>query len=174
MIEYKNVHSTMTTVPEIEINVDTVYVRSNIKRMKEQDPTSNIQYEYWQYDEVQYTYREWFQVLSDENNKLKKSQLEQDINIDATQEVVDYLLLDGGSMPMVMKVMEKGILNNKGVVNDMSMYVVIRVKKKTKISLEEGKKAYKMFLSNPEILKFKDERDLMLLADGYDEVIVEL
>ena len=46
MVEYKKVHGTQTTVPEIEVNVDTVYVRSNIERIKELDPISNIQYEY--------------------------------------------------------------------------------------------------------------------------------
>ena len=56
----------------------------------------------------------------------------------------------------------------------MGMYAAIRIKKKAKISLEEGRKAYRMFLSNPEVAKFKEEIDLILLADGYDEVIVEL
>lgn len=166
MIEYKKVHGTQTTVPEIEVNVDTVYVRSNIERIKELDPISNIQYEYWQYDEIQYTFREWFQVLSDENKKLKDSQAEQDINIDATQEVVDFLLLQSSSLPMAIK--------ERGVNNNMGMYAAIRIKKKAKISLEEGRKAYRMFLSNPEVAKFKEEIDLILLADGYDEVIVEL
>ena len=71
-------------------------------------------------------------------------------------------------MPMTMKTTKEGDVNN------MAMYVVIRVKKKAKISIEEGRKAYMKFLSNPDVAIFKDEIDLMLLADGYDEVIVEL
>lgn len=58
MKQYLNVQSSMESVPAIEVNVDTVYVRTNIKRIEEEDFIG------WEYDEVQYPLREYIENLS--------------------------------------------------------------------------------------------------------------
>ena len=54
---YNNVRSTARNVPSIEVNVDTVYVRSEIKKVEEED------FKGWEYDEVQYSLREYIEGL---------------------------------------------------------------------------------------------------------------
>ena len=44
-------------VPPIEVNTDTVYIRSGIKRVEEEDFTG------WEYDEIQYSLREYVEGL---------------------------------------------------------------------------------------------------------------
>ena len=170
MLEIKNVQGSQISVPEVEVNVDTVYKRTNIERKSQLDEHTQQQMEYWQYDEVQYTFREWLQVLSDENKQMQESQRLQDVDINATQEMVDFLLMQSAEMPMTLNLKQN---KSKGVDN-MAMYIVIRVEKKAKISVEEGQKAYKMFLSNPNFTHLKEDVDTMLLADGKDNLIVDL
>ena len=171
MLEIKGVQGTQISVPEVEVNVDTVYKRTNIERKSQLDEHTQQQMEYWQYDEVQYTFREWLQVLSDENKQMQESQNLQNIDINATQEMVDFLLMQSAEMPMTLSLKQNN--KSKGV-DSMAMYIVIRVEKKAKISVEEGQKAYKMFLSNPNFAHLKDDVDTMLLADGKDNLIVDL
>ena len=170
MLEIKGVQGSQVSVPEVEVNVDTVYKRINIERKSQLDEHTQQQMEYWQYDEVQYTFREWLQVLSDENKQIQESQRLQDVDINATQEMVDFLLMQSAEMPMTLSLKQN---KSKGV-DSMAMYIVIRVEKKAKISVEEGQKAYKMFLSNPNFTHLKDDIDTMLLADGKDNLIVDL
>lgn len=170
MLEIKGVQGTQISIPEVEVNVDTVYKRTNIERKSQLDEHTQQQMEYWQYDEIQYTFREWLQVLSDENKQMQESQRLQDVDINATQEMVDFLLMQSAEMPMTLNLKQN---KSKGV-DSMAMYIVIRVEKKAKISVEEGQKAYKMFLSNPNFAHLKDDVDTMLLADGKDDLIVEL
>lgn len=171
MLEIKGVQGSQVSVPEVEVNVDTVYKRTNIERKSQLDEHTQQQMEYWQYDEVQYTFREWLQVLSDENKEMKESQKIQNIDIDATQEMVDFLIMQSAEMPMTLSFKKNN--KSKGVDN-MSMYIVRRVVKKGEISEKEGQKAYKMFLSNPNFAHLKDDVDTMLLADGKDNLIVDL
>lgn len=170
MLEIKGVQGSQVSVPEVEVNVDTVYKRTNIERKSQLDEHTQQQIEYWQYDEVQYTFREWLQVLSDENKQMQESQRLQDVDINATQEMVDFLLMQSAEMPMTLSLKQN---KSKGV-DSMAMYIVIRVEKKAKISVEEGQKAYKMFLSNPNFTHLKNDVDTMLLADGKDNLIVDL
>lgn len=170
MLEIKGVQGSQVSVPEVEVNVDTVYKRTNIERKSQLDEHTQKQMEYWQYDEVQYTFREWLQVLSDENKQIQESQRLQDVDINATQEMVDFLLMQSAEMPMTLNLKQN---KSKGV-DSMAIYIVIRVEKKAKISVEEGQKAYKMFLSNPNFTHLKDDVDTMLLADGKDNLIVDL
>ena len=69
MKEYKNVSGTyIEGVPTIDFNIDTIYIRTNIKtdeRMKNG----------YVYDEIQYTYNEYLEVL---NSKVDKSNIEQE------------------------------------------------------------------------------------------------
>ncbi len=52
----------MQYVPSVEVNVDTVYIRSNIEKVEEEDFTG------WEYDEVQYTIREYLEKLTNEED----------------------------------------------------------------------------------------------------------
>lgn len=70
MIQIKSVRGNMDIVPDVEFNVDTIYERSNIIRLEDLG--------LWQYDEVQYSYREWIEKshnrienLNTENKSLK-------------------------------------------------------------------------------------------------------
>ena len=54
----------MKEVPEIEVNVDTVYVRANIVRIEEEDFIG------WEYDEVQYSKDEFIELISNKNKEL--------------------------------------------------------------------------------------------------------
>lgn len=54
MIKIDGVLSSAETVKKIEVNVDTVYKRENIKQVE--DAEGNKQ---WQYDETQYTLAEY-------------------------------------------------------------------------------------------------------------------
>lgn len=60
------VRGTMKEVPEIEVNVDTIYVRTNIQRIEEEDFVG------WEYDEVQYEKDEFIELISKENKQLKQ------------------------------------------------------------------------------------------------------
>ncbi len=171
MLEIKGVQGSQVSVPEVEVNIDTVYVRTNIQRMSKVDEHTQQKVEYWQYDEIQYTNQEWIQVLTDKNKQMQESQRLQDVDINATQEMVDFLLMQSAEMPMTLSLKQNN--KSKGV-DSMAMYIVIRVEKKAKISVEEGQKAYKMFLSNPNFTHLKDDVDTMLLADGKDNLIVDL
>lgn len=66
MLQIKNVQGTMETVQEVEFNVDTVYVRTNIQRVETEDFTG------WQYDEIQYDYKEYVAILHTQNLALKE------------------------------------------------------------------------------------------------------
>ena len=57
MIIRNSVRGTMNTVPEVEINFNTVYVRTNIVRIEEDE------FNGWQYDETEYTQSEYIDVL---------------------------------------------------------------------------------------------------------------
>ena len=78
MKEYKNVQGTQTKVDGIEFNIDTIYIRTNIRREKEVNPITKKEYEYWLYDEKQYTFNEYLEVL---NTKVDKSETEQNTKI---------------------------------------------------------------------------------------------
>ena len=62
MKQYLNVQGSMDAVSALEVNVDTVYVRSNIKRIEEEDFIG------WEYDETQYSYREYMETLTNEQD----------------------------------------------------------------------------------------------------------
>ena len=48
----------MLTVPNIEVNKDTVYIRSNIVQI------NTDEFEGWEYDEIQYDLREYLENLT--------------------------------------------------------------------------------------------------------------
>ncbi len=59
MIETKNVRGTQKSVPALEVNIDTVYLRENITAIDEED------FKGWQYDEKQYSIQEYIKLTSD-------------------------------------------------------------------------------------------------------------
>ena len=62
MKTFNNVRGTQESVPQIEVNVDTVYLRTDIKRIEEDDFVG------WEYNEVQYHIREYIESLSHESD----------------------------------------------------------------------------------------------------------
>jgi hypothetical protein len=85
------VRGTMKEVPEIEVNVDTVYVRANIERVEEEDFVG------WEYDEVQYRKDEFIKLISEENKQLKQ---ENELNKQAIGELTILMLtmIGGGQL----------------------------------------------------------------------------
>lgn len=59
---FQNVRSTAKSVPSIEVNVDTVYVRSEIKRVEE------MEFSGWEYNEVQYNKDKYIEKLTNEED----------------------------------------------------------------------------------------------------------
>lgn len=55
---YNKVRGTMPTVPSIKVNQDTVYIRSNINKIDEEN------FKGWEYDEIQYNTKEYVETLS--------------------------------------------------------------------------------------------------------------
>ena len=58
MKHFIKVRGSQETVPTLEVNIDTVYVRSNIVRIETEEFTG------WEYDEIQYSIREYIEVVS--------------------------------------------------------------------------------------------------------------
>ena len=95
MKEYKNVQGTQDKVDGIEFNVDTIYIRTNIRREKEVDQTTQQESEFWVYDEVQYTFSEYLEVLNTKVDKSNKAQ--------------DDLILDNAYRVAVLELSAQGI-----------------------------------------------------------------
>lgn len=68
MKHFIKVRGSQETVPTLEVNIDTVYVRSNIVRIETEEFTG------WEYDEIQYGIREYIEVVGAENYELKSRQ----------------------------------------------------------------------------------------------------
>lgn len=68
--EYLNVRGSQSERPnELEINVDTAYVRKNIITIDESNSENGMGFKGWQYDEIQYSLNE-FQELTSTQVKL--------------------------------------------------------------------------------------------------------
>lgn len=65
MIKYYNVQGTQVTVPSIEVNVDTVYIRKNIHRITTENFIG------WQYDEIQYDLSEYLEFVGTTTSTLE-------------------------------------------------------------------------------------------------------
>lgn len=52
---------------ELEFGVDTVYERSNIRRVDEDNTDEKKGFHGWEYEETQYTYSEWYKQDSTKN-----------------------------------------------------------------------------------------------------------
>ena len=56
------VRGSQETVNMIEVNVDTVYIRTNVERVEEEDFTG------WEYDEAQYEKNEYIELIANQSN----------------------------------------------------------------------------------------------------------
>jgi len=65
MQQFSKVRGTMEIVMPLEVNVDTVYVRSNIIRVE------NEQFIGWEYDEIQYGIKEYIALTSEKSDANK-------------------------------------------------------------------------------------------------------
>ena len=66
MISRTNVHGTQEKVPQLEINIDTVYIRSNIHQIEVQTDTKESRME-WEYNEEEYSLQEYLNKVLPEN-----------------------------------------------------------------------------------------------------------
>lgn len=73
----ENVRGTQFGKPkELEVNIDTVYIRSKITKIEEEDFIG------WQYDEIQYDVKDYIQFIGNKNTELNKSiALLEDLNV---------------------------------------------------------------------------------------------
>ena len=75
MKTYIKVRGSMEIVPPIEVNIDTVYIRSNILRIDEVDVDMMKGFKGWEYDEIQYDKNEYI-----ENMSIRQEMLENALN----------------------------------------------------------------------------------------------
>ena len=73
------VRGTMDTVKAIDVNLDTVYIRSNVVQIDTED------FKGWEYDEIQYTTQEYLELISTENEMLKENEI---VISDAVNEII--------------------------------------------------------------------------------------
>lgn len=159
MVENKIVQGSQKEKPEgIEVNVDTVYERTN--PVQKTDKNNNT---YWQYSEKQYTFREFLQILSDNNLVITDNQnkLAEEINI--TQEIVDSLMLRDSNVSTF------SLLRY----NNNALYIAMRIMKKEKINIEEAHSTYNMFLDNPSYKNLKEEVNEILRENEKEYLIVD-
>ena len=64
---FNKVRGTMEVVPKVEVNRDTVYIRSNIIRIDTED------FKGFEYDEIQYKKDEYTELLQEQINASKES-----------------------------------------------------------------------------------------------------
>ena len=64
---FNKVRGTMKIVPNIEVNRDTVYIRSNIIAVDTED------FKGWEYDEIQYKKDEYTELLQEQINNGKET-----------------------------------------------------------------------------------------------------
>lgn len=90
MTTIKNVRGTQITVPETEINIDTVYLRSNIHQV--QDEEGNF---LWEYDEQQLTVPEYLKIIVPQNQEISDNAITELLTLFVSyQEQVDNAIAD--------------------------------------------------------------------------------
>lgn len=90
---FQNVRGSQSEQPKIlEVNVDTVYVRSNIIRIETDDFIG------WQYDEMQYQKDEYIESVGIENASLKGENIILNERVTSTENTLLDLLLIGGDL----------------------------------------------------------------------------
>lgn len=87
---FNNIRGTMKNVASVEVNIDTVYLRSNIKRIDEED------FYGWEYDEIQMPLQNYIQQITDLGQLLADSETS---NLMLGQQVAD----------LELKILEMGV-----------------------------------------------------------------
>jgi hypothetical protein len=82
MIELKKIRGSQTIVPQLDVNIDTVYVRSNIMSIDDGD------FKGWEYDEVQYKKDEYIELMGEKNQALEGQILESKLAMAELVEIV--------------------------------------------------------------------------------------
>lgn len=59
------IKGTQKNVTKLEVNIDTVYIRTNIERIETEEFTG------WQYDEIQYSLREYHELIGNKSDILQ-------------------------------------------------------------------------------------------------------
>lgn len=159
MVENKIVQGSQKENPEgIEVNIDTVYERANA--VQKTDENNNT---YWEYNEKQYTFREFLQILSDNDLVITDNQNELAEEINITQEIVDSLMLRDSNVSTISLLIH----------NNNALYIAMRIMKKEKISIEEAHNTYNMFLDNPAYKDLKEEVNEILRENEKEYLIVD-
>ena len=63
---FKQVRGTMDYVPSVFVDIDTVYIRSNITRIEE------LEFSGWEYDEIQYKKDNYIELISNKSEQLEE------------------------------------------------------------------------------------------------------
>lgn len=114
MKQYLKVRGSQETVLNLEVNVDTVYIRDNIQRIETEMFTG------WEYDEIQYSLREYQELVG-----FKTNLLTDDVNdvaemvaltvedTSSIAELLAYLIEENSNLKSRIEILEK-----RGVLND--------------------------------------------------------
>ena len=98
-----------------------------------------------------------------------------ELGAEATQEALDMLLLANMGEPVQAATLAVSTFaNNKQKGADtMAAYIAMRILKKGEKSVEAGRDYYTTWITHPAYAKYKADIDLILKAEGRDDLIVE-
>ena len=100
-----------------------------------------------------------------------------ELGAEATQEALDMLLLANMGEPVQAATLAVSTFANtntkKGGGDTMAAYIAMRILKKGEKSVEAGRDYYVTWITHPAYGKYKADIDLILKAEGRDDLIVE-
>lgn len=153
MVKTENVRGSQVKVPPIEFNsgdgYGTIYVRSNIKKVTVTDPSDPSRtYDEWQYDEIQYTYEEYVEVMN-KNQAIQGN-------------MIAVLML---SSPAFVKVFSD-------IPDDASIFIANHIINTFYVYGEDkAKDTYKSFMEHPVWSAYKTTVDTILIDSGHADLI---
>ena len=99
-----------------------------------------------------------------------------ELGAEATQEALDMLLLSSMGEPVqaaTLAVSTFANTNKQKGADTMAAYIAMRILKKGEKSVEAGRDYYTTWITHPAYAKYKADIDLILKAEGRDDLIVE-
>lgn len=99
-----------------------------------------------------------------------------ELGAEATQEALDMLLLANMGEPVqaaTLAVSTFANTNKQKGADTMAAYIAMRILKKGEKSVEAGRDYYTTWITHPAYAKYKADIDLILKAEGRDDLIVE-
>lgn len=153
MIKTENVRGSQVTVPPIEFNhggdYGTIYVRSNIKKVTVTDPDDPSKaYDEWEYDEIQYDYKEYVEVMN-KNQAIQGN-------------MIAVLML---SSPAFVKAFSD-------IPDDASIFIANHIINTFYVYGEDkAKDTYKSFMEHPVWSSYKSTVDTILIDSGHADLI---